>query len=479
MSNTNNPGSACPGPLESAPKTPAATYIAFAVVTIGAGLGGMTQTALNTLASDVLSSLGVGIGWGQWLATAYIFSMGAAVPLASFLTKRFSLRGLVVSALLLYLVGSLCDFLAVNFEMLLVGRVFEAVGTGILMPLLQTIAMTRFPENRHGTAMGVAGIALGFAPNVGPTVGGALSGAFGWRSLFLVLVASSAVLLVVALVFVRERDVANPEARLDLVSLLLSTLGFGGLLTSFTSSANVAFSNPLVWVPAAVGAVCVVLFIRRQLRLEEPLVNLRVFRSRAYRVSYLAQMGLYGCFLPMTLIIPLFVVEACGHSTFEAGLVLFPGAIAALVFEPGAGAASDRLGPRRVAIFGGVFLVAGALLIAVLPTSAPLWVMALSQALRCVGLTTLIPTTTAWGLHELRAHGTTTDGSSFLIMSRQVFAALCAALMVLLITSFSPVSPGTVAAGVGALGHHLALGLSALLGAVPLVMAAVFIRDEA
>ncbi|MGN0072763.1 MAG: MFS transporter [Coriobacteriales bacterium] len=451
----------------------------FAVVTIAAGLGGMTQTALNTLASDVLDSLGVGIGWGQWLATAYIFSMGAAVPLASFLTKRFSLRGLVLAALTLYFAGSLCDFLAINFAMLLIGRVLEAVGTGILMPLLQTIAMTRFPENRHGTAMGIAGIALGFAPNIGPTIGGALSNAFGWRSLFLILVISSALLLVVTVLFVRERTVANPSARLDVLSLVLSTLGFGGLLVGFTSAANIALSDPLVWTPVAVGAVCLVFFLKRQLRLDEPLVNLRIFRSRAYCVSYAAQMGLYGCFLPMTLIIPLFVVDACGYTTLEAGLVLLPGAIAALVFEPGAGAASDRLGPRRVAIFGGVFLVVGAALIAMLPETAPLWVVALSQTLRCVGLTTLIPTTTAWGLHELRAHGTTTDGSSFLIMSRQIFAALCAALMVLLITTFSPeLAAGTASATASALGYHLALWLSTALGAVPLFASIFLIRDE-
>lgn len=148
------------------------TYVLFALVVVGAGLGGMTQTALNTMAAVVLEDLGTDIGWGQWLTTLYIFTMGVAVPLASYVQRRFSVRTLLIVSFGLYLAGSLCDLAATSFAMLLIGRVLEALATGILMPLLQTIAMTRFPENRHGTAMGIAGISLGFAPNMGPVAGG-------------------------------------------------------------------------------------------------------------------------------------------------------------------------------------------------------------------------------------------------------------------------------------------------------------------
>ena len=146
----------------------------------------------------------------------------------------------------LYLIGSLCDCLAVNFPMLIIGRVLEALGTGVLMPLLQTIAMTRFPENRHGTAMGIAGIALGFAPNIGPVVGGALCTAFSWRAMFLILACASAVLIVCALAVVREREVKDAAAHLDVTSLVFSTFGFGGLLLGFTAAANIGLTEPLV-----------------------------------------------------------------------------------------------------------------------------------------------------------------------------------------------------------------------------------------
>ena len=173
----------------------------------------------------------------------------------------------------------------------------------------------------------------------------------------------------------------------------------------------------------------------------------------------------------MTLIIPLFVIEAGGHTTLEAGLVLLPGALAALVFEPLAGVASDWFGPRRVGLFGAAFLVAGAVPLALVPASAPLWIAALLQTLRCVGLTTLIPTTTAWGLGELRREGITTDGSASMIMSRKIAAALATAVMVLLIKQCSP-------AAAPELGYHLALGFSGLLALLVLATVALFIRER-
>lgn len=443
----------------------------FALVVVGTGLGGMTQTALNTMAADVLADLTTDIGWGQWLTTIYVFCMGAAVPLASFVQRRLSVRSLMLVSFSLYLLGSLCDFFALNFPMLIVGRVMEAVSTGILMPLLQTIAMTRFPASTHGTAMGFAGIALGFAPNIGPVLGGAVASSVGWRFLFLILAVASAFLIVGTLAVVREREAKDANATLDGPSLCLSTFGFGGLLLSFTAAANMPLGEPLVWGSLVVGAVCLVAFVRRQRRLANPLVNMRIFSFGGYRANLLSQCFLYGCFVGMTLIIPLTVVEAAGHTTLEAGLVLFPGALAALVFEPGAGWLSDRFGVRRVAIVGGVLLSLGAVSIAAVPVTAPLWVLALCQAVRCMGLTTLIPSTTAAALGPLSKEGITTDGSATLIMCRQVCAALATAVMVFLLKLFTTPETPT-------LGYSAALGFSGALALLCLACVVLFVHDQ-
>lgn len=445
------------------------TCVLFAIVVIGTGLGGMTQTALNTAAAVVLQDLHTDIGWGQWLTTLYIFAMGAAVPLASFLQRRFSVRALMLMSFGSYLVGSLCDLFAVSFSMLIIGRVLEAIGTGVLMPLLQTIAMTRFPDNRHGTAMGIAGISLGFAPNIGPTIGGALCEAWGWRSMFLILVVASMVLLIATVIVVREREAREPDASLDAVSLIWSTFGIGGLLLGFTAAANMPLTQPLVWASVIVGIFCIIAFVRRQRRLAHPLIDMAIFDHRAYRASLTAQCLLYACFVGMTLIIPLTLIDGGGRTTLEAGIVLFPGAFAALVFEPLAGVLTDRFGARKVAIFGGCFLAAGAVSIAFVPLDAPIWIPAVLQMLRCIGLTSLIPTTTAYGLGVLGREGITADGSAALIMCRQGAASLATAVMVFFIAASS-------SAGATSMGYHWALGFSGLMAVLTLVCCVAFIK---
>lgn len=449
------------------------TVVLYAIVVVATGLGGMTQNALNTMEALVLADFGTDLSYGQLLTTLYMLSMGVVVPLASYLNRRFSVRTLICAALSCFLCGSVCDMLAINFPMLLIGRVLEAGATGVLMPLLQTIAMTRFPASKHGTAMGIAGISLGFAPNVGPTIGGALITVASWRFLFVILAGISALLLVATLAGVKERDVADAHARLESRSLAYVALAFCGLQLGFTNAASWHLAHPFVWAPVVLGALFLVMFLKRQRKVNVPLIDLRVFEQRPFRVALLAQCLLYGCTMGMSLAIPLFVIEGCGHSAVEAGLVLFPGALVALVCEPSAGAASDRFGARRVCLFGGALLLVGALGAALVPADAPLWVPAFWQAVRCAGMTTLIPTTTSYGLSALGKSGLTPDGSSVLIMSRQLATSLSTAVMVLLITAFAMATPLGAA-----LGYHLAFGFSALLGAGVLVCSCVFVREK-
>ncbi|MFR7651335.1 MAG: MFS transporter, partial [Eggerthella lenta] len=163
-------------------------YALFAIVVLASASGNLSQTAVNAMLGDIMLQFGLTVDLGQWLTTSYMLVLGITVPVATFLSRRFSVRRHVFIALAFFLVGALADLFAPNFGVLLAGRVFQAISTGMLMPLMQTIAMTRFPRGRQATAMGVAGIAMGFAPNIGPTIGGAMSFSLGWRSFFVLLV---------------------------------------------------------------------------------------------------------------------------------------------------------------------------------------------------------------------------------------------------------------------------------------------------
>ena len=296
-------------------------YALFAIVMLASAFGNLSQTAVNAMMPEIMGEFALDVSLGQWLTTSYMLVLGIAVPAATFLGKRFTTRQHVFIALTFFLVGALADCLASNFAVLLAGRICQAVSTGLLLPLMQTIAMTRFPEGRRATAMGIAGIAMGFAPNIGPTVGGAFSFSFGWRSFFVLLLAGVVVLGVATALLVRGGE-GNRSERFDTLSFMLSALGFGGLLLGFSEASSFALTSPFVWGPLVAGAVFLVLFVQRQKRVDDPLINMDIFKSGQYTVGFAVLCLLHASFMGVTLVIPLYVEGPCGGTALDAGIVL-------------------------------------------------------------------------------------------------------------------------------------------------------------
>ena len=432
-------------------------YALFAIVVLASASGNLSQTAVNAMLGDIMLQFGLTVDLGQWLTTSYMLVLGITVPVATFLSRRFSVRQHVFIALAFFLVGALADLFAPNFGVLLTGRVLQAISTGMLMPLMQTIAMTRFPRGRQATAMGVAGIAMGFAPNIGPTIGGAMSFSLGWRSFFVLLVVIMLALAAAAAVAIKPSGAPDKSARLDVVSLAQSTLGFGGLLLAFSNASSFSFESPFIWAPLVLGALFLVLFVRRQKRVDDPLISMDIFASRQYRAGFIAQNLLNASFMGVTLIVPLYVEGLCGGTALEAGVVLLPGTVAALVLNPLAGV-------RPVALVSGAFLATGAVLMSFLDADTPLYVTTLCQALRAVGVSGLVGPLTSWSLAQL-PRSIVADGSSFCISARQACASLGTSVMVFLIAV-----AGASAAGLAnpALAYQLAFGFSAVMAVATL-----------
>ena len=348
-----------------------------------------------------------------------------------------------------------CRYGRAVFWVLFAGRVLQAISAGITMPLVQTMAMVRFPAGQNATAMGIAGIALGFAPNIGPVLGGAMVDVWGWRSFFVLLAAASIVLLVGVLLVMGREDKEVVPAVLDMASLLLSTLGFGGLLLSFSNASNYALSSPLVWLPLIIGVLCVAAFLRRQRRVESPLINLDIFQSRRFISAFLVQNTLMASYLGITLLASLYVQGLCGGTAVESGLVFVPATIFALFLNPLSGYATDKLGVRPVALFGGICMTIGAVTMCFMDALTPLWLVMVLQTIRGMGMSCLIGPTMSFGLSELPRE-ITMDGSSFLVTVRQVCASLGTACMVFI------VQYGLSVCGAVALPYQLAFGFSAV-----------------
>ena len=454
-------------------------YALFAIVVITCALGSLTQTVMNSMLTGVCEDFAIDAAVGQWVTTIYMLVMGITVPVVTYLSRRFSLKRLVFLALGFYFAGSVVGFFAPNFPVLLVARVLQAIATGITLPLVQTVAMTRFPRERTGTAMGIGGIAMGFAPNIGPLIGGALAGTWGWRSFYIILAVLLALLFVATVLTVKSHGDHEADAVFDFPSFLMSTVGFGGLLLGASNAATMALANPQVWIPAVVGVAFIVAFILRQRRVAHPLISMDIFGSRHFRAAFVGQNCLFASFMGITLVLPLYIQGPCGMTALEAGIAFIPATVVALFVNPLAGILLDKVGPRVVCITGAAFLTVGAASFMFLDATTPLWLLTFWQGVRAVGVSALVGPLNSWGLSGLPGK-IIMDGSAFFATVRQASASLGTALMMLLISVLGAGAAAGAAVDAGAtlaaLPYQAAFGLSSLFAAVVLVTAVWKIR---
>lgn len=441
------------------------TYLLFAIITLTCAVGNLSQTATNAMLTGIEASFGTPESVSQWLTTIYMLVTGITVPLVVHLARRFTSRALVLIAQVFGLAGTIAGTFAPDFPVLLVARVLQAISTGITLPLIMTFAMTRFPAGKNATAMGIAGIAMGFAPNIGPLIGGALVNSLGWRSFFWIFAIFFAVMIAVTLGLVKKNERETHSAHLDYLSALLSTVGFGGLLLACSNAAYTPVSDPSVWAALIAGIVCIVWFIHRQMHIETPLISMSIFQSRTFTVSFVLQDLLFASFMGITLILPLFVINVSGLTPLDSGMVFLPATCAAIIFNPLAGIASDKFGARPVLVLAAICLSAGSVSMVFIGPDTPLWLIALLQAVRGIGVSSTIGPINSWGLHKLSPQNMM-DGSAFATALRQTCASLGTACMMLLVVLVG-----------GEAGYVLALGLSALLAVCVLLGTVFFVRD--
>ncbi|MDD6786344.1 MAG: MFS transporter [Eggerthellales bacterium] len=436
--------------------------VTFAVFSITAGLGNCSQTAVNALLNGISADMGVSVATSQWLSTGYILAFGVFVPLAPFLIKRFSERFMILLSLSAIAIGSLLIVLVPVFEVALFARILQAAGAGLTMPAMQTMVMVDLPRDRMGFFMGINGIALGFMVNIGPSISGALAEAFGWRSFFWFIFICMVLLVAPTIKYARATGGSINE-KFDFPSFLICGFGFVGLLLGFSNASRMGFATPLVWLPLLVGAVLLALFVRREKRMDDPMVNMSIFANAQYRWGFIGMCILFASFVGIMLVIPLYVQDLRGGSALDAGLVVLPASLVALVGNLGAGVLVDRIGARKVLIASTAILLLGAVLAVPCDETTPLWYLALTQVIRGLGISASIGPFVGWSLADLPKR-VVSDGSSFLTVGRQAAASLGTSLMVLLILVFSPDGPVAFA-------YQAAFAFAAVLSVFTLVLA--------
>lgn len=278
-----------------------AAFISIAILTFITFVGNFTQLQLSSALPIIVSEFHISVTTGQWLTSVFQLVMGVMVPLTAFLTRRFSTRQIVICSMAVFTLGSVLAWLGPNFVWVLVGRMLEAAGTGVMWPVLQITVFSIYPLSRRGFAMGTVGMAMSVAPAIGPTLGGWQTDANGWRSIFLTMTIIGVISLLAAMFGLHNFGSHDPSARADFFSACLSVIGFGGLMFGFTNSETYGFAAPVTWGPMAVGLIGIVWFVMRNLRAgkryreavakdksalpQPPLLDLEVLKNRSFTVG--------------------------------------------------------------------------------------------------------------------------------------------------------------------------------------------------
>lgn len=404
--------------------------VALLVVTLitGVFITVLNQTILATAFPTLMDEFNIDTGTVQWLTTGFMLVNGIMIPVSAFLAAKVPTRWLYIGAMAIFGVGTTVAFVANDFALLLTGRLIQAVGVGVTMPLLQNIMLSIFPPEKRGSAMGLSGLAIGVAPAIGPTLSGWVIDNFGWRTLFGMLLPIIVIVLIMALFFMRD-VLPNSNPKLDFLSLVESSIGFGLLLYGFSEVSSNGWLDPVVIGTIAGGIVFIGLFVFRQLHMDDPFLQLRVFSSKIFTLSTIlgsiANMAMVG----VEMILPMYLQIIHGKTALQSGLTLLPGALMMGVMSPITGIVFDKIGAKRLAQLGLFILTVGTLPYAFVTETTPSIFITIIYAVRMFGVSMVMMPLTTNGMNALSGdlirHGTAVNNTV-----RQVATSMTTAILV-------------------------------------------------
>ncbi|PTI39630.1 MFS transporter [Staphylococcus succinus] len=311
----------------------------------------LNQTLLNVALPRINTDFNISANTGQWLMTGFMLVNGILIPISAYLFNKYSYRKLFLVAMTLFTLGSLVCGLSGSFTMMMAGRVLQAIGAGVLMPLGTNVFMTIFPPEKRGAAMGTLGIAMILAPAIGPTLSGYIVENYHWNVMFYGMFIIGLVSLAIAYIWFRVYQVTtNPKA--DVPGIIFSTIGFGALLYGFSEAGNNTWSSPIVVISLILGVIFIAAFVIRELTMRVPMLSMEVLKYSGFTlttvINMIVTMSLFGGMI----LLPLYLQNLRGFSPIQSGLLLLPGALIMGLMGPIAGKLLDTIGIKPLALVG-------------------------------------------------------------------------------------------------------------------------------
>jgi EmrB/QacA subfamily drug resistance transporter len=425
------------------------------------------STAMTTALPNVISYFGITTSSGQWMTSGYSLAMGIVMPLTAFLITKFPTKKLYISGIGIFLAGLVLSIFAGNFGIMMVGRILQACGNGVLLSTAQVTILCVYPVDKKGTMMGFYGLATTAAPVIAPTIAGLMIDAFGWKSIFYAVLAIMVISFIMACV-VFEDVLELQDKKFDFLSFAESIFAFGGITLGIGNITSYGLNSVSAGVPLVVGIIGSICFVHRQLNSDAPFLDIRILQNRQYRISVISSMLLYFTMMGSSVLMPLYVQTILGYSAVVSGLVTLPGSLATALVSPFAGRMYDKMGIRKIFITGSICLVLSSVGMALIHRETPLAVAAVFNVIRNVSIGSLMMPLLTWGTSCVKPDKVA-DASSLLTSFRTISGSIGSAVFVGIMTVVGSASVTTY--GDAAWMHGLnmafaAMGLSALVLAV-------------
>ncbi|HBC4932410.1 TPA: DHA2 family efflux MFS transporter permease subunit [Staphylococcus argenteus] len=405
----------------------------LAALLFGMFIAILNQTLLNVALPKINTEFNISASTGQWLMTGFMLVNGILIPITAYLFNKYSYRKLFLVALVLFTIGSLICAISMNFPIMMVGRVLQAVGAGVLMPLGSIVIITIYPPEKRGAAMGTMGIAMILAPAIGPTLSGYIVQNYHWNVMFYGMFIIGIIAILVGFVWFKlYQCTTNPKA--DIPGIIFSTIGFGALLYGFSEAGNKGWGSVEIETMFAIGIIFIILFVIRELRMKSPMLNLEVLKFPTFTLTTIINMvvmlSLYGGMI----LLPMYLQNLRGFSALDSGLLLLPGSLVMGLLGPFAGKLLDTIGLKPLAIFGIAVMTYATWELTKLNMDTPYMTIMGIYVLRSFGMAFIMMPMVTAAINALPGR-LASHGNAFLNTMRQLAGSIGTAILVTVMTT--------------------------------------------
>lgn len=448
----------------------------LALLMFGTFVTVLNQTLVTPALPSIMVETNVSAQTVQWLTSGFTLVNAIMIPITAYLQDRFPLRVLFCVSMGLFALGSCLAGIGTTFALLLAGRLVQACGAGVLMPIAMTVLILTFPPERRGSAMGIFGVVIACAPAIGPTVAGFVIDAYNWHILFWGVTFLAGLVSIAGLIVLPHAKKDKTHVVLDKLSVLLSSVGFGSLLYGFSTMGSHGI-DPVDAVITLIGLIAVIVFFWRQLHLEQPMLQVRILWNKTFLLGTLIGMIIQASLLIGGVLLPIYMQSYLGYSATISGLVVMPGAIIMGAMGPVAGRIFDKHGPRALALTGLSLLAASSAVFAFVGDQTSVIFIAIVFTIRLFAMSLVNMPLNTWAMNALD-NSVMNHGTSVSNTLRQVAGSLGTALFVSVSTAASAqASLSTDATHAGIHGINVAFAACTALIIVGLILAFIFVKN--